>query len=76
MIVEAVKQQLDGDGIIVRVYECFGRRTDGVQLRLGYAPEQAEIVNLLEETIAPADLDGQTITFDMKPYEIKTFLLK
>lgn len=76
VVVEAVKQQMDGDGIVLRVYECFGRRVSGVRIRLGYRPEQAEIVNLLEQNVEEAELDGRELVFDMRPYEIKTFLLR
>ncbi len=76
VVIETVKQQMDGDGIVLRVYECFGRRVSGVRVRLGYAPEQAEIANLLEQPIEEAQLSGHELVFDMKPYEIKTFLLR
>jgi len=76
VVIETVKQQMDGDGIVLRVYECFGRRVSGVRVRLGYKPEQAEIVNLLEQPIEKAQLAGHELVFDMKPYEIKTFLLR
>ena len=76
VIIETVKQQMDGDGIVLRVYECFGRRVSGVRVRLGYAPEQAEEANLLEQPIGEAQLSGRELVFDMKPYEIKTFLLR
>ena len=33
-------------------------------------------VNILEEKLADADVCGGVITFDMKPYEIKSFRIK
>ncbi len=76
IIIEVVKQALSGEGTVIRVYECYGRRTSGVKLNLGFAPASAEICNLMEKPIEKANLTGSTITFDMKPYEIKTFLIK
>ena len=76
VMVEVVKQALDGNGIIVRVYECYGRRSTGVKLKLGFVPEEAEICNLMERRIEGADLDGSTIAFDIRPYEIKTFRIR
>ena len=76
VIIEAVKQQLAGDGIVLRVYENWGRRELGARVRLGYVPAQADIANLLEEPLADAELDGDELVFDMRPYEIKTFLLR
>ncbi len=74
--IEAVKQALQGEGTVVRVYECFGRRSANVAMKLAFAPEKAEICSLLEQPMEEATLDGQTITFDLKPYEIKSFLIR
>ncbi len=76
VIIEVVKEALDGDGTIIRVYECYGRRSTGVKLQLNFAPASAEVCNLMEKHITDANLDGNTITFDMKPYEIKTFRIR
>ena len=73
VIVEAVKAAEKEDGVVIRVYECFGRRTSGVKLALGFAAEKAEVVNILEDKLADTNVCGGVITFDMKPYEIKTF---
>jgi len=73
VIVEAVKAAEKEDGVVIRVYECFGRRTNGVKLALGFAAEKAEVVNILEDKLADTNVCGGVITFDMKPYEIKTF---
>ena len=74
--IEAVKQALSGEGTVIRVYENFGRRTSGVQLKLGFAPASAQVCNLLEQPVSDAALTADTITFDLKPYEIKSFLIK
>ncbi|NLG24574.1 MAG: hypothetical protein GX558_04415, partial [Clostridiales bacterium] len=57
-------------------YECFGRRTAGVRLRLGFAPQSIEECDLLERPECAAAVDGQTVTFDLRPYEIKSFLIR
>ena len=69
--IEAVKQQLDGEDTILRLYECYGARTD-VTLTLGEEPASVRIVNLLEEDLAPANQNGNQIRFILKPYEILT----
>ena len=76
IIIEVVKQALSGEGTIVRLYECYGRRTTGAKLNLGFIPASAEVCNLMEQPVEKANAAGNVITFDMKPYEIKTFLLK
>lgn len=75
VLVEAVKQQLDGDGIILRLYESFGQRQDHVIINTGLTMEKASLCNLIEEEIAPADFTSNQITCSLKPYEIKSFLI-
>ena len=70
-VIEAVKQAEDGRGTVVRLYECFGgRRT--VTLKPGFACERAEIVNILEEELAPAALRDGKLTLTLNPYQILT----
>ena len=75
VIIEAVKAAEDGNGIILRLYEYHGRRTNTV-LQLAFIPKHAIVCNLLEETIEAADLSGATISFALRPYEIKTFRVR
>lgn len=75
VIVEAVKQAEDGSDVILRLYECFGRRSH-VTLRCPDALQSAEICNALEEKLTDADFAGSDLRFEIRPYEIKTFRLK
>ncbi len=74
--IEVVKEALNGEGTVIRVYENYGRRTANVKMHLSFAPVSAEVCNLMEQVIEPAQLEGQVIAFDLKPYEIKSFLVK
>ena len=58
---------------IARFFECEGREGD-VTVQFPY-PVKATETDLLEETIGPVG-EGQSITFHMKPWEIKTLRLK
>ncbi|MDL2253440.1 glycosyl hydrolase-related protein [Ruminococcaceae bacterium OttesenSCG-928-I18] len=74
VIIESQKKAEDGNGIIVRVYECWNRRTQAT-LTFSAAIKKAAECNLLEEemdTLAPED---KCLTFEIRPYEIKTFRL-
>ncbi|MDO4941998.1 MAG: glycoside hydrolase family 38 C-terminal domain-containing protein [Lachnospiraceae bacterium] len=71
VILETVKQALDGSGTILRLYECFGMRTD-VDLKLHVAAKHAVFTNMLKDTIETADFDNDTIHLKLKPYEIVT----
>ena len=69
IVIETVKPAEDGRGYIVRFYESNRQRG---RARLEFSPglKSAELVNLLEEKFADADLDGSTVTVDYKPFEI------
>jgi alpha-mannosidase len=74
-VIETVKQAEDGDGVIVRLYEC--RRWRGpVTLRAGFPIAQAWRVNLLEEVQEELTVAYDTVTFTLKPYEIVTLRLR
>ena len=71
--VEVVKNALDGNGLIVRLYENFGRRTQGAVLSLGFGAAEIYECNLLEEPLRKLDLIERSIAFNLRPYEIKSF---
>ena len=73
VIIEAVKRQLDGKGLVIRLYECYGRRTRA-RLKLGFEVRDAAECDLMERITGPAEISGQEVAMELKPYEIKTFL--
>jgi len=75
VIVDTVKKTEDGDDIIVRLYEAHGQRGK-VTLDFGLAPQAVSECNLMEEEDQAADISGNVVTFDIKPYEIRTFKVK
>ncbi len=75
LIIETVKKAEDGDGIILRLYEAMNTRGTAT-LTLGFEIAEAFTVNLIEEDPAPARHTRNTVTFDYRPFEIKTFLLR
>jgi alpha-mannosidase len=74
IVVETVKQAEDGDGIIVRLYESQ-RRRGPVTLSVGFDLTKAWRTDLLEENQATLELNGNSITLSLKPYEIVTLRL-
>ena len=72
VVVEVVKKAEEGDALIVRLYECFNRRT---QASLTFAKDivSAWECDMMEVNEVEAAVAGNKIEFDMKPYEIKTF---
>jgi alpha-mannosidase len=74
VLVETVKAAESGDGVVVRVYEC-GNRRGPAALRFCRPLAGAAEVNLLEEEPRPVHVEGDTVRFDVRPFEIKTFLV-
>jgi len=74
IVIETVKQAEDGQGIIVRFYESQ-RQRGPVTLTAGYELGAAWRTNLLEENqvaLAPA---GNSVTLNVRPFEIVTLRL-
>ncbi|MEL7088039.1 MAG: glycoside hydrolase family 38 C-terminal domain-containing protein, partial [Planctomycetota bacterium] len=69
--VDTVKPAEDTPGVVLRLYEC--RSAPGsICLRFPGVCVAAEEVNLLEKTIQPLELDGDTLRLHFKPFEIKS----
>ncbi|MFJ8792547.1 alpha-mannosidase [Streptomyces sp. NPDC102462] len=73
--VEAVKLADDGSGdVIVRIYESRGGRADGL-LRTGFPLAGAQLTDLLERPLGPANTHGNTVPVTLRPFEIQTLRL-
>ena len=75
VLVETVKAAESGDGVVVRVYE-YGNRRGPAALRFCRPLAAATEVNLLEEAPRAVRAEGDTLHFDVRPFEIKTFLVR
>ena len=74
IVIDAVKQAQDGNGIIVRVYQSRrvrGERTLTINLPFSKAYE----CNLMEVDEKEIDFKDNKITFNVTPFEVKTFRL-
>jgi len=79
VIVETVKKSENGQGFIVRVYEAYNQKT-AANLEFFKNIKKVTECNLLEE-VYKNDTDflkhnDNSISFDINPLEIKTFLLE
>ena len=74
IIIETIKKSEDGKGIIVRLYEYQRHRT---KFDLVSAFQISDIwrVNLLEEKIEKIAFSQKKISYQIKPYQILTFLI-
>ena len=75
VILETVKQAEDGCGTILRMYECENARTK-VVLTVPAGTAKAYSTNLLEEIEEELAVKDGKVCFTIKPYEIKTILLR
>ncbi len=74
VVIETIKLAEDGNGVIVRLYESQ-RQRGSVSLSTGFALAGAWHTNLLEQNEHEIAVDGQQITFSVRPYEIVTLRL-
>lgn len=75
VIIEILKKAEDRDCFILRMYECYNRRTKAT---LSFFKELSEVYecSLVEEIIDKVPFEGKSFEFEIKPYEIKTFMFK
>jgi len=79
VIVDTVKKAEDDKSMILRVYESNNRALNEAVIQLDSCVRFSEVVetNLMEEPLPEQNIivDGQSIVFDIAPFEIKTFKL-
>ncbi len=72
VVIEAVKRAEGDDGMVIRLYEA-GRTRGPVAVTFRGTLTGAMECNLLEESLGEAEYEGNTLLFDISPFEIKTF---
>ena len=75
VVLETIKQAENGDGTVLRLYECENSRTK-TTLTVPGEFTKAYATNLLEEIEEELPIAGGKVVFTIKPYEIKTILLR
>ena len=75
VVLETVKRAEDGDGVILRLYECENAKTP-VTLTWNGAIASAEADNCIEEKTGDVEVSGNQIRFTIKPYEVKTIRIR
>jgi len=75
VVVDTVKVAEDGDGLVVRLYEAYGQRGPA---RLSFALQLANVweCNLVEEDERPLPVQGNSVAFQIKPYQIVSFRVR
>lgn len=75
VIIETVKKAENGDGIIVRMYESFNKRTD-TTLNFGFDVESVILCDLMENDIKNLRTKNNSVNVTLKPFEIVTLKVK
>lgn len=71
VIINTVKRAEDSKAIILRVYETYGQRGNAT-ITFANAPKKITECDMMEENDVALKTKGASVTFYMKPYEIKT----
>ena len=75
VILETVKQAEDGNGVIVRLYECENARTV-TSLHWARPVTSVTECDLQENALENIPFENGEFKFTIKPYEIKTFRIR
>ena len=74
MTLEAVKRAENSDDLLVRLVERHGAQSD-ISVDFPTPLQHALECNLLEREPTPATINGPRLVFQVKPYEIRSFLV-
>lgn len=72
----ALKQAEDSDAYVVRFYETAGQGSQQAQVRFAADIVEAKELNGNEEEIGAATASGNTLSFEIGSYGMKTFLVR
>ncbi len=75
VIVETIKQAENGEGTVVRVFECKNTRTVG-KLTLPKGVSEVKLCDMLENAVEDLPISEGKVEVKIRPYEIVTLLLK
>ena len=75
VVVTCLKPARDG-ALALRVYEAGGEPARGVRVTLQAPVADVRDANLVEDPGATIPANNNSFTFDMKPFEIRTFLIR
>jgi alpha-mannosidase len=72
VVASALKPGREGTSVL-RVYEAGGQAASGVRVNFHVSIADAHEANLIEDNGAAIASSGNAMTFDLKPFEIRTF---
>ena len=78
VVLSALKSAKNRSSVVLRVYEAAGKATHDVRAKLSFSGRKIGTVheaNLLEDPGEQVATDGSVFSFDLRPFEIKTFMI-
>lgn len=75
VVIETVKKAEDDDGMIVRLYE-HGNRRENICVSFGFNVQTAYVCDLMEAEQGALHVTDNTVSFNIKPFEIVTLKVK
>jgi len=75
VILDTIKKAEDDNSIILRFYE-YGNQRDIARVNFLFKVKEIVECNLMEKEIKKIDFKDNELKFEIKPYEIKTFIIK
>ncbi|GHT09606.1 alpha-mannosidase [Bacteroidia bacterium] len=76
IVVKAIKKAESGDGYVIRVNEISGNNLPKATITFAAPIEYAQELNGIEEPVGDIQYAGNTITFDAKGFQPRTFKVK
>jgi alpha-mannosidase len=73
LMIETIKQAENDDSVVLRVYEFKQCKTNTARIQLSMPIRKAVECNLIEEDEKPINWQENTLSFEVDPFEIKTF---
>ena len=75
VVVETIKEAEDSSDTIIRLYEAKNSR-GRVNLKLGFDITEAYLGDLSENKLKKLTVKNNTVSIDVKPFEIVTIIVK
>jgi len=76
VVLSAFMPAEDGEDVVARVYEAAGQHVPSARIHFTRGGLSASEVNLVGQALAKTGVADDSITFDLHPFEIKTFKVK
>ncbi len=74
LVLDTIKLAEDSGALVLRLYEAHGGR-GRARVRIGLPFTTARRSNLLEDDLGPAEIDGDAVVLEFRPWQIVTLLV-